>query len=366
MESKSLRPICSIGMFDFIKGAAISAVVIGHILSLCCSVERHPFLYFITSVSFLLLYSFSIAAGFGFRKLPTRKCLQQIKNMFIVPYVVTALISMFLSAFNNFVVSGSISSAFKQLGITLLRFLLLSDSTVTIFGLTIPDLGALWFFIAIAGGWFILNLILNLPQGWKCHLAVILVGVIGYCGKAFLAAHNIGFIFCFCFFHMLIFVPGLYIGYLAKKHRWFEKKLPLPYIALLCVCIAAFLWKYKTPYTLFNRSNSPLGVFTHFAAAIISFGVIYLTTRINRRETPFVNFFEVLGRNSFYIYCIHSIDYYGIPWDILRAIAPSSSGVYWFIVTLVLRLSFIGLGMLVLNAFRNWGGFKRLFHRKTV
>ena len=355
-------------MFDFIKGLAIFSVVIGHIFSSCTSANHYPILYFLTTFGGILLYGFTIAAGFGIRKLPARKCFLRIKNMFIVPYVVTALISTVLSAFNNYVVSGSVSSAFKHLGINLLRFLLFSDQPVTIFGLTIPNCGSLWFFIAIAGGWFILNLMLNLPQGWKCHLAVILAGVIGYYGNVFLEAHNIGF--SFCFFHMLIFVPGLYIGYLAKKHRWFEKKLPWPYIVLLCVCIAAFLWKYKTPFTLFDRGNNPLGVFTHFAAAIVSFGIVYLATHINRRDTPFINFFETLGRNSIYIYCIHSIDYCSIPWTVLRTVAPSSSGVYWFAVTLVLRLAFVGVGILVLNAFQSWGGFRHLrvllSHKKTA
>lgn len=350
MESKSLRPICSIGMFDFSKGVAIFTVVFGHILLSCTSLQRHPIMILPVAWANTLLYSLVPAAGFGFRKLSARKCLMHIKNMFILPYVISALITVFLAAVNDFFLYGSFSSALHQLVTGVLRFLLFSDLPYEIFGLTITDCGPLWFLPAIAGGWFILNLILNLPQGWKCHLAVIFAGVIGYFGNILLDVLDIKV--SFFIFHMLIFVPGLYIGYLAKKHRWLEKKLPPFFIVLVCVCLAAFVWKCKTPFSLFSRNSSPLGVFTLFAAAVISFGFLYLMTHINRRENPLINAFEILGRDSIYIYCIHAIDFYGVPWETLRELAPNPSGPHWFFVTLILRFAFIAVGMLVLKAFK--------------
>lgn len=370
MSTKELRPVCSVGMFDLLKGLQLILIICGHTLQCFPSFVTHHLLSFNISVSCgnLMLWGFIIAAGFGIRKRPIRKCALQLKEAFLLPYVVTGLAASFLFSLNNYFLNSDFSFAVRELLRSLLAFAL-GHHLVAHYGtFEMLHIGPMWFLVALAGGWFLLNLILQFSQGWKRNLLVLLAGFIGYFGNLLAATYNI--LVPFCLFFMFEFVLGLYLGYLARVHNWFEKKLSPIAIVLIVVSLAAFAWKYDVRYELYNQSDLPLGIFTPYAAAAVGFGVTYLMTHINRRENPITNFLEAIGNNSIYIFCVHTVEYIGVPWVWFKANLPDASVKHMYCMILILRFTFIALGMLVIKSFQNWGGFARLkemlFRKKTA
>ena len=358
MNTKELRPVSSLGMFDLLKGVAILSVIVFHTYSWMVSTEDHPLFMIVTSTfSDLLVYGFIIAAGFGIRKRTIKKCALQLKNMFLIPYVLTGLATTFLYSFNFFFLSSSFSDTFREALRYIASYAIGVFPATSYLGYELQDIGAVWFIVALTGGWFILNLILKYSDGWKRNLLVLLTSIIGYYGS--LHASVYGIPIPFCFFYMFVFVLGLYIGYLAKEKKWLEKRLSPIAVIFICLSFAVFVWEYNDPFLFFG----PLGFFTPYATAAVSFGVVYLMTHINRRESPITDFFEIIGHNSITILCVHTVESIGMHWYWFRDTLSNASITHMFIMILIYRLVFIALGMLVVTSFKNWGGFNRL---KTV
>ena len=357
MSTKELRPVCSVGMFDLLKGVAILFVIVLHSYSWIISAEDHPIFIFVSSiVSNTLVYGLIIAAGFGIRKRPVKKCALQLKKMFFAPYVLTGLASTLLFSINYFFLSSSFSTTLLE-GLLLITGFVIGQHPNQYYGkFLIGDIGPVWFIIALAGGRFILNLILSYSQGWKRNLLVFLSSILGYFGN--LHASIYGIPIPFCFFNTCDFVLLLYIGYLAKENKWLEKMLSPIAIILICASIAALVWKYKTSFLLSN--GYPLGVFTPYALAIESYGVVYLMTHINRRENPITDILETIGNNSITILCVHTLEYNGILWSWFINCLPNASNTHMIYMILIYRLVFIALGMLVIKTFQKWGGLARL------
>ena len=354
MESKELRPVSSVGMFDLLKGLSMLSIILGHTAQLVVSAQHHPSAVFLETLGNIFMGAFIMAAGFGIHKRSVKRCLRQLKDMFLLPYVLTALACVLLGAINDFFLYGSLRSALEK-GASLLISLLFVASEEFTLGIYVIDCGPFWFIPSLAGGWFLLNLILNITQeDRKRHLLVLLAGLIGYFGNLFAAKLEIHI--PFCLFFMFVYVPFLYVGYLARERRWLEKKLPPILIVVMLACLAAFVWKRDVIYRMVMRDGYPLGIFTHSFAAVIGFGLLYLMTHINRRENRIVGLVESIGRSSIYVHCVHALECRAVPWRTLREIWPNSAGPHAAFVILVLRLAYIGFGYLLITTVKKQGG----------
>ena len=368
MNTKQLRPVCSLGMFDLLKGITIIAVIIFHSFIWVINYDDNQFLVsIVSSLLNFLLYSLTIAAGFGIRKRTIKKCALQLKKMFLIPYLVTGIATIILYSFNYYFLSADFPSTFKEGFSILLSFATGKFSIAFFGGYLIPDIGPIWFVVALAGGWFILNLILNYSQGWKRNFLVLLASLIGYFGNLYSLKYSIPI--PFCFFYMFVYVLGLYIGYLAKENNWFEKKISPIITILIFVSLFAFVLNWKTPYVVgalspFGGLAYPLGILTPYAAVVVCFGIAYLMTHINRHENIITNIFEPIGNNSITILCIHTVETIGMHWYWFRSILPNQSNVSFVVVTLIYRLILIGLDMLLVSTIQKQGGFNKLIRHK--
>jgi len=207
-----------------------------------------------------------------------------------------------------------------------------------------------------------LDLILNYSQGWKRNSLVLLASLAGYFGKLFTFSNGIAVPFCIPY--MFDFVLGLYVGYLSRERKWFEKKMPLAVVILICLSVAAFVWKNDVSYSVSSWDSTkiayPLGIATPFAAAVVCFGITHLMTHINRRENPVLSFFETVGNNSITILCLHTVECTGMHWYWFRNTLSYTSNAHMFCFILMYRLILIAFGMFAVTSFRNWGGINRL------
>lgn len=342
MDKKKLRPIVSLGMFDMYKGFAIFVVVYCHTI-----MYFSPFLPFISQIfRSVILYGFVIVAGYGLRRRPFKKCLIQIKNSYLIPYVYAAVFTPLLLLIVHFslfhYLPGSVNEAFDVFK----GFLLGQYPTIEYFGTRVYSVGPLWFVVAIAGGLILTNLILLISKDRTVRIAlVILCAVIG-------TGVNKNFIIPYCFFHAFTFVPGLYLGSIARDKKLYERRFDWKMTVALVLSLVLMCMRFSERELYVTDRSYPLGPFSLFAGALASFFAVYLFVHINRRSNFIVNALEWLGHNSYYILCLHTIEYHGGCW--YRIVETVNSPFLGFCIIFLLRSLFIAGGLFVIFKFKAW------------
>ncbi len=230
METTKPRTVNSIGMFDMLKGAGMLAIVLGHTAELY-PLQLEGGLSLTAFVGFIyretLMAAFFIASGYGFRKRSISKCIHQQLKSLLKPYAYTALFTCvlhFIIHYRTFhYLPGTIGESIKVTG----GFLLGLPHTAEYFGQEFFSCGPMWYLLALMIGWILLDIILNIFPESYIKWAVLGTMLLGWGISLVWEAP-------FCIAQGMVTVPYLYIGFLAKKKRLFEKKFrPLAILGLL-------------------------------------------------------------------------------------------------------------------------------------
>ena len=315
MEKRELRPVCSLGMFDFFKGYAIFAVVLCHTIECFGSAfvsgnGANPLTYLFVNTD-LPLYGFFIAAGYGIRKRPWKKCWQQIRKIYLPAYVLAGVLAPALLTAVHFLSFRNTRAALGE-GLRLLAGFLLGQYPSTEYGgCLVYSCGPMWFVVALAEAWFILNGILYIKNEKLQPLAVAALGLLGYGAGQLMRRY--AFALPYCLSYSMLITPCLYLGYLAKKHNFFEKKPTALSWAALGASLLILTVKYREPCHM-AEGLFPLGLLSLCAMYVAGLGLLYLMTHINRRENFLVNALEKLGHNTMDILIFHTVEYYGLLW----------------------------------------------------
>lgn len=222
MEGTKPRTASSLGMFDLLKGVGMLLIVFAHTSELYPVGDIStitPVTFFLFAYRESLMAAFYIASGYGFRKRSIGKCIsQQFKTLF-KPYAYTGLATTIAHFVIHYKTFGNWNNAVYETYKVLGGFVLGLPYTATYFGQEFFSCGPMWYLLALMIGWILLDIILNIFPESYIKWAVLGTMLLGWGISLVWEAP-------FCIAQGMVTVPYLYIGFLARKKRLFEKKVP--------------------------------------------------------------------------------------------------------------------------------------------
>lgn len=324
----------SLGMFDLAKGIGMILVLLFHSMGLFDSTQGRMLTGYATSLphAFLsngLMPAFFIVNGYSFKKKEIKKNFVSMSKLLLLPYLYVAGIVSIISLSKSVVNGTSVKDCLLQYTLPFL-----TDAT---------RIGPMWFLLALYFGTLIFNIIMQ-HKNKLVHLGFVfviyIIGIIVLDFKWIPYAFSVSF----------TAVGYIYLGYLIKKSNLLIKAdLKVKIGTTLCAFIIIFL------AVTYNYIDKVPDLFYIFDEQIIKLlcGVILFsgTLWLNRFRGNISNKIRLIGRYSFWIFCIHSIEYICIPWENLTKIFGQNT--YLVIsVVMILRLIICGLGCYLLYAIK--------------
>ena len=316
MEGTKPRTASSLGMFDLLKGVGMLLIVFAHTSELYPVGDIStitPVTFFLFAYRESLMAAFYIASGYGFRKRSIGKCIsQQFKTLF-KPYAYTGLATTIAHFVIHYKTFGNWNNAVYETYKVLGGFVLGLPHTATYFGQEFFSCGPMWYLLALMIGWILLDIILNIFPESYIKWAVLGTMLLGWGISLVWEAP-------FCIAQGMVTVPYLYIGFLAKKKRLFEKKFrPLAILGLLAAALGVALGVLLTGKTdCVSLGEWTMGPVSILLDGIVGLGFIVLFIKVQRLlDNPVTHLIEAVGRRSLYIFCIHTVELTAVPWYLM-------------------------------------------------
>ena len=316
MEGTKPRTASSLGMFDLLKGVGMLLIVFAHTSELYPVGDVStitPVTFFLFAYRESLMAAFYIASGYGFRKRSIGKCIsQQFKTLF-KPYAYTGLATTIAHFVIHYKTFGNWNNAVYETYKVLGGFVLGLPHTATYFGQEFFSCGPMWYLLALMIGWILLDIILNIFPESYIKWAVLGTMLLGWGISLVWEAP-------FCIAQGMVTVPYLYIGFLAKKKRLFEKKFrPLAILGLLAAALGVALGVLLTGKTdCVSLGEWTMGPVSILLDGIVGLGFIVLFMKVQRLlDNPVTHLIEAVGRRSLYIFCIHTVELTAVPWYLM-------------------------------------------------
>lgn len=329
MEGTKPRTASSLGMFDLLKGVGMLLIVFAHTSELYPVGDIStitPVTFFLFAYRESLMAAFYIASGYGFRKRSIGKCIsQQFKTLF-KPYAYTGLATTIAHFVIHYKTFGNWNNAVYETYKVLGGFVLGLPHTATYFGQEFFSCGPMWYLLALMIGWILLDIILNIFPESYIKWAVLGTMLLGWGISLVWEAP-------FCIAQGMVTVPYLYIGFLAKKKRLFEKKFrPLAILGLLAAALGVALGVLLTGKTdCVSLGEWTMGPVSILLDGIVGLGFIVLFMKVQRLlDNPVTHLIEAVGRRSLYIFCIHTVELTAVPWYlmVLKYAAAPTKGLW--------------------------------------
>lgn len=343
-EQEGARNINTIGMFDLSKGVLMMFVVLGHSFSLFVKYwerESMPeWLMFLMVLFGLLLYGlipmFFMMSGYGFRKQKMKRCLTDRVRYLLKPYLWVAGAVTVLAVLKTLLQGKSVLDVLKYQSFPFL--LGLCPGEIQVFGWYTASIGPMWFLVALGIAWVILNLLFQMKNDVMC--VVCLTTLIAVCTQLPFCAFM-----PFCIAQSVCCAGYLYLGHCVKKNRLLTKGFSgRTYAILIIIVTGAVLFGTVDV----SQNVWKLGFFDYIASAVAGVLLCKLAVKLERFEGMVANLFRLFGRNSLYIFCLHTVEYLVFPWG---RVAELFDGYAWvgIIVVSVTRVLFIGFGCVVVH-----------------
>lgn len=329
MEGTKPRTASSLGMFDLLKGVGMLLIVFAHTSELYPVGDIStitPVTFFLFAYRESLMAAFYIASGYGFRKRSIGKCIsQQFKTLF-KPYAYTGLATTIAHFVIHYKTFGNWNNAVYETYKVLGGFVLGLPHTATYFGQEFFSCGPMWYLLALMIGWILLDIILNIFPESYIKWAVLGTMLLGWGISLVWEAP-------FCIAQGMVTVPYLYIGFLAKKKRLFEKKFrPLAILGLLAAALGVALGVLLTGKTdCVSLGEWTMGPVSILLDGIVGLSFIVLFMKVQRLlDNPVTHLIEAVGRRSLYIFCIHTVELTAVPWYLMvqKYVAAPTKGLW--------------------------------------
>ena len=316
MEGTKRRAANSLGMFDLLKGVGMLTIVFAHtgeLYPMGDASHINPLTFCMFAYRESLMAAFYIASGYGFRKRSIGKCIDQQVTTLLKPYIYTGIATTVFHFLIHYLCYGSLHNATYETGKVLGGFALGLPHTAEYFGQTFFSCGPMWYLLSLMIAWILLDLILNIfPEA--------------YTNWAVLGTMLLGWGICitweapFCIGQGMVTVPTLYVGYLAKKHKIFDKPLSRRLKNTLMGCAAAvavlvLLTQSTDCVSMAQWNFGPVSILLDAGAGL---GILSMVIWFQRRVDNFViRGIQAIGRRSLYIFCIHTVELTAIPWYLM-------------------------------------------------
>lgn len=299
-------------MFNMIKGIGMVMIVFLH------TMEQFPIrmasgIYFADIIwkigTIIAMPTFFIISGYGFRKVPMKKCIGKQVKTILVPYWFTSIAAVTLFFFIHFAsfhwLPGSIQESVK----CFLGFLLGLSTTISVMGYEIYSCGPIWFFLALFWGWCLLNYVCDTVSERKQPLAIGLIAVLAW-GLGLFPVQ------LFCIPQGLAACVFLYIGMIAKKKKLLIQ--PIPNSVRFAICSSVVLWILM--FFLTDKRDSMyagvwvLGPISMLMDGAMAVGIIKMLLPLNQYLNGIFSKLAEIGMMSFYVFCVHTVEFRAVPW----------------------------------------------------
>ncbi len=305
--------------FDIAKGIAILLVIMGH------SVRIEVVSHFIFSFHMPLFF---LISGFFFKKRPQEICIKINAKRLLVPYICTC-IGVILFHVLFLVCTGKADSVVQ----TTARYFFASlygsgaDQQSPFY---IPQIGAVWFLLAL----FFVLIIFNSIVELKYYFAVVLIlAYVGYKTSQFLWLP-------FSIQSALVSLFFFAVGYECRRNHLLEKKISVWWIGVIfSVWVLAFLYGGQLNLVSCYFGN---GLFDIIGALCGSYIVLRFSMLLEK--VTFVNhLMEFIGRNTLPILCFHLIELNTFPWGEIREMYIQSGFGYFGLFALTVKYAWVFL-----------------------
>jgi len=298
-----------LGSFNFIKGVAIAVIIIGHLAVEFDTLQLTWFFPLFSVLSLMkttLIPLFFVISGYGLVAGRIRTTLKKTFKSLLFPYFFVMAVFCVSLPVLTLIRTQDVPQA---LGIGLsvfLAFLLgVPIPGKVLFGITLSHCAIVWFLLAMFWAHNLTHLILRRKKTAEQILLILGCAALGY------VLFLLDFTY-FCLPHGLIAASYFYIGYLLKKYRLLEKKLPHKWMY-------AVWFTASGAYACFGHFDLCYGDFRFFPMDYL--GVMLLTLlilvagiHIGTLEWRCLDFLHYIGACSYWVLCIHSVEQKCLPW----------------------------------------------------
>lgn len=347
MDSNTRKIKIGLGAFDLVKGFAIAFMVIGHMASHYAIDTLSPALYVfflpLTLLGVCTIPMFFTASGFGFKEKSPGKMLKMTFSDLLKPYLFITLAVALVYPISYGIQKGEFSGAIPATARWVLALLFglhdpYADQKI-LFGIEVRACWVAWFLLAMFVAFNVLNLILKAKKSWAQFALVIFSVVSGY------VLSRLKFTY-FCIPQGLIAVGYCYIGFMFKKHKFFEREaFPVRLcIVLIPITLIECVWgDYDMAYNIYKY-----GLLDIVAASCAGIFLFVLGAYAGRCEWKWLNPIKQIGVYTYWIMCIHSVELICFPWDRIVKSMPEYPFVA-FLIELGSKLVLISVCCIVLK-----------------
>nr|WP_197029666.1 acyltransferase family protein [Clostridium sp. 12(A)] len=301
-----------IDYLDVAKGIGIISVIIGHYD------YRPPVQNLIFSFHMPIFF---ILSGYFFKNVSWNELIKKKTRQLIIPYVFTSfgviISSIIWDLFYNI-------NNLKQNVLRWISAALYGSGNTYETPYYIPQIGAIWFLLALFSSLLILKLVIKHKYA---YLEVGAIALIGYYSSKLLWLP-------FSIQAGMVAVIYVYVGYLLRRYKVF---LPNMWKAFILSAMVWGLYLIKGGGHLYLVANYfQYGVFDILASFCACVVVIYISEIISK-----LSYFNMvlgfMGRNSLIILCFHLIELNTFRWDIIGNYLESD-GIASFYVILIMKI----------------------------
>lgn len=348
-----------LGMFDLVKGILMVIIIAGHSVTdyfhyweydIRSDILVGSFFSLLSVVMYGIIPMFFMICGYGFRKKTMGKAIKGQIKYFWKPYLIVTIATALLVIAKKIMISGSIAEGLRYQVLPYLLAFCPGDRFFT--GIYMGSIGPIWFFWVFVTAGILLNAVLQEEQYWIQLCLVIILACTG------LMLRNVTLPWCIQ--QTLICGGYMYIGWLMKKLKILEKKLPLYLIFLIALLSAATVLRggsLEVSQNVYTNGADDLLV-SCLAGVILVFGAV----KINYFNGRVSDGLRWVGKNAMYICCIHTVSYTVVPWkhlaEYLENVKPVGAA-----AEMLLQFVIAFGGCLMIERFQGW---KRKVKAKAV
>lgn len=330
------------GMFDFIKGIAILAVVFWHTIELWGSEPGFSMLITLNGIfGACWMPAFLLSSAYWYKPKPVKKYVRSQFKGLIMPYIKLELLVWLSFSVVHYIRWKNLRGTLSALKSLIYGTLLGNMTEFYIDDLRICGIGPMWFIMTLFFANIILNVIMTQENIKEKKVPIIILTIIGLgCGKLTVQPYS--------FSAALAAVLSLYVGYNLKKTKFLIRKWRKKDYALIWGLIIA---SYIVVGGACQKGLYCNAVYVVFG---IPMGIIALRFGLwisSKMDNKIMQFFKKLGRYTFWILMVHTLEVMSIDWSwfknwhVLSGIPPFLN----FVAVMVIRMSLVAFGCVTLS-----------------
>lgn len=288
--------------------------------------------------------AFFMIAGMTFRETTVKKYLGKTFQDLIKPYLLVMAAFAVCFPVLHYINFGWWPGAFQESARYTLAFLFgIPKGGKAIFGYDVYTNSTVWFFLALFTGLNILNLVLKVKNEKLRPFLVIISTVCGYV----LGKYKIDY---FCVSQGLIAAGYCYLGYLIKKYKIYANK-HIPWVCILLL-IPAF-YQAKCGALKMAHSLYKLGYVECILAACSGMVMLFMGLICGRKEWKILDPIKSIGIYTYWILCIHAVEYLCVPWYHWSA-NMADKQLLAFLVDIAVVVVLLVAGCFAIKKFSRW------------